>query len=678
MRNSPCVFSFVLLLLAAPVRLHAGGLDAEVLQGILRAQDQRDVASLKGFMVDSDEHVRSASVMAAASLQDTMLLTSLVDLLKDPAPDVRSAAALALGQLTPAVTDVQRASLSSALLGRLSSEQDANVQRRIFEAIGKAGNPAALEEMIRIADGLDAALRSEAALSVGRFGYRALRSVSGSAFAANGLSENTDETWKSAYALMRIGVDSLLRPYLPAMKRAFGGGDPNTRMFLATALGATRSPDAIAVLMQAAATDPDWRVRVNATRALALVGKNDSAVVGAILRLTADPNEHVSLTALTALRTVDTVASMRAILADFLNTTEKRISVSQSGEAAKTFALVYGTRSSRVLSDAYTRGTVTGEVYAECLGSFDDPGSFAQILDFTKSTDVPTARAALNALDAIVRRSNDPQKRKVARSVYLASLQSDDMTILVIAAGMLGDSLYADVTVEQPLLDRLDALSPPEDVESMISIVQALGTLKSKSAISSLEELLNSSDPSLATEAAKSLDLITGKTYVRNPPRRPPVHTDYDWEFLKNLHGVTVVVETSAGTFSFALLPDEAPFTCMNFSRLIQDGFYDGLRFHRVVPNFVIQGGDPRGDGWGGPGYSIRSEFGLENYDAGMVGVASSGKDTEGCQFFVTHSKQPHLDGRYTIFGRIVDGMDVVNRIQIGDVITRMKMVGLR
>jgi peptidylprolyl isomerase len=252
------------------------------------------------------------------------------------------------------------------------------------------------------------------------------------------------------------------------------------------------------------------------------------------------------------------------------------------------------------------------------------------------------------------------------------------MTILVIAAGMLGDSLYADVTVEQPLLDRLDALSPPEDVESMISIVQALGTLKSKSAISSLEELLNSSDPSLATEAAKSLDLITGKTYVRNPPRRPPVHTDYDWEFLKNLHGVTVVVETSAGTFSFALLPDEAPFTCMNFSRLIQDGFYDGLRFHRVVPNFVIQGGDPRGDGWGGPGYSIRSEFGLENYDAGMVGVASSGKDTEGCQFFVTHSKQPHLDGRYTIFGRIVDGMDVVNRIQIGDVITRMKMVGLR
>jgi cyclophilin family peptidyl-prolyl cis-trans isomerase len=121
-------------------------------------------------------------------------------------------------------------------------------------------------------------------------------------------------------------------------------------------------------------------------------------------------------------------------------------------------------------------------------------------------------------------------------------------------------------------------------------------------------------------------------------------------------------------------LPDESPFTCINFATLIRNGFFDGLSFHRVVPNFVIQGGDPRGDGWGGPGYSIRSEFGSEHYDEGTVGVASSGKDTEGCQWFVTHSKTPHLDGRYTIFGNIVSGMEVVNKIQVGDKILKMRL----
>lgn len=98
-----------------------------------------------------------------------------------------------------------------------------------------------------------------------------------------------------------------------------------------------------------------------------------------------------------------------------------------------------------------------------------------------------------------------------------------------------------------------------------------------------------------------------------------------------------------------------------------QRGFYRGLQFHRVVSNFVVQGGDPRGDGWGGPGYSLRSEFSPLSYETGTVGIASAGKDTEGSQFFITHSPQPHLDGRYTVIGRVVEGMDVVDKLQVGD-----------
>jgi len=109
--------------------------------------------------------------------------------------------------------------------------------------------------------------------------------------------------------------------------------------------------------------------------------------------------------------------------------------------------------------------------------------------------------------------------------------------------------------------------------------------------------------------------------------------------------------------------------TVDNFVQLARRGYFNRITFHRVVPNFVIQGGDPRGDGNGGPGYSIRCEINMVPYDGGAVGMALSGKDTGGSQWFVTHSPQPHLDGGYTVFGRVVDGMGVVDSIVRGDAI---------
>ena len=118
-----------------------------------------------------------------------------------------------------------------------------------------------------------------------------------------------------------------------------------------------------------------------------------------------------------------------------------------------------------------------------------------------------------------------------------------------------------------------------------------------------------------------------------------------------------------------ALLPDEAPLTVDNFVQLSRRGYYRGIVFHRVVPNFVIQDGDPRGDGNGGPGYAIRCEVNEASYERGTVGMALSGKDTGGSQWFVTHAPQPHLDGGYTVFGQVISGMNVVDGIIRGDVI---------
>jgi cyclophilin family peptidyl-prolyl cis-trans isomerase len=137
----------------------------------------------------------------------------------------------------------------------------------------------------------------------------------------------------------------------------------------------------------------------------------------------------------------------------------------------------------------------------------------------------------------------------------------------------------------------------------------------------------------------------------------------------------TVAVETDRGTLRLRLDCPDAPLTCLNFLQLAGQGYFDGLAVHRVVPDFVVQGGDPRGDGWGGPGYTIRDEIGRLRYRRGVVGMALAGPDTGGSQFFVTLSPQPHLDGGYTAFGEVVEGLEVLDRLEPGDTILTVREV---
>lgn len=134
-----------------------------------------------------------------------------------------------------------------------------------------------------------------------------------------------------------------------------------------------------------------------------------------------------------------------------------------------------------------------------------------------------------------------------------------------------------------------------------------------------------------------------------------------------------VTLVTDAGNMKLELYPEFAPFTCINFIKLAQKNFFRGSIFHRVVPNFVIQGGDPTNSGEGGPNYSIRSEFSDFSFVRGVLGMASSGKDTEGSQFFIMHSPHYHLDGRYTSFGIIKEGFDVLDNVVYGTIVDKIE-----
>lgn len=140
----------------------------------------------------------------------------------------------------------------------------------------------------------------------------------------------------------------------------------------------------------------------------------------------------------------------------------------------------------------------------------------------------------------------------------------------------------------------------------------------------------------------------------------------------------TATIETPRGTITIELTDTETPNTVANFVKLVGDGFYNGLTFHRVIPDFMIQGGCPRGDGTGGPGYQFEDEFhpDLKHDGPGVLSMANAGPNTNGSQFFITHVETPWLDGKHTVFGRVTEGQDVVNAIQQGDKIIRIAVSG--
>jgi len=133
-------------------------------------------------------------------------------------------------------------------------------------------------------------------------------------------------------------------------------------------------------------------------------------------------------------------------------------------------------------------------------------------------------------------------------------------------------------------------------------------------------------------------------------------------------------IETDRGDIELEFYPQHAPKTVNNFVFLAQEGFYDGVTFHRVISDFMVQGGDPTGSGRGGPGYRFEDEFKGNplKHETGVISMANAGPNTNGSQFFITHAPQPHLDGRHTVFGKVIEGQDVVDAIRQGDVMNKV------
>ncbi len=597
------------------------------------ARDTSDLA--QWLLTDPSPQVRGAAAVALGRIQNRGSVPPLSQALADKIASVRRESAFALGLIGDSTA-------APALSRRLRPEPDVAVREAIVTALGMVGARSAGPDLARSLRSPRASERWAAALAAGRARDSSLVEP----LSAATKDSRPEMRWRVAYALGRIGHHR----GAATLRRLTTDKVEIVRYHAARSLGdigdSAAAPRLVALL-----GDPAWRVRVNAAHALgALRATRDARSLRPLLR---DPSPHVRwevALALGAIRDPDAVGPLRAALQD-----------SASGVvqgAAMALLEIQGDRAVPVVAPAIDLlpGFLRSGL-VEALGPVEGPLASETLLARARdSTDAPQAAGAASGLGR--RPADAPRSLPILRTL----LEARDYALVCSAAEALG-SLKDSSSV--PALSRLLRRSgAPESGDIRASAATALAALKTQAALEALRGARGDPERRVREIATAALGLPPDSVAavpapvlrVEPIPLSPPS---------------TASVVTERGTIRIALNPG-APRTVENFARLARTGYYDGLAFHRVVPNFVIQDGCPRGDGWGGPGYAIPCEYNSLPYEVGTVGMALSGKDTGGSQWFITLSPQPRLEGSYTVFGKVTAGLDVVQRIMPGDRIVKV------
>ena len=697
---------------------------ANILLRIIRAEDERrwgpDLQSLLG---EKDAKVRNLAALAAGRIGDERAVTALVELLqKDSDNDVRQMAAFAVGEIESPI----RADALIEVLGPparpsgRAPEFEAEVRGRAIEALGKiaAALPDSEKDRKRVyGEAILNALKFEAGqrsmpdrLIILLGLTAALRAKPDSAGPVIKQFLNYSDPRIVADALNTLARLRLKDGNEEARQLLVKHEDPIVRANAARVLGATEDKQSFDALLDRALRDNDLRVRVSAIRALGGL-KDKRATVqlsrrGVQLFKTAHLNNgsgrarNEGLEILTALGLIPAGTAQKT----------------SGEEAAAIIELSLAVRAmsnENIPEDEIAHARETPGEYVQYLKGFESAAELPSNSGLQKtfySWSSITARAAgLGELGRIkpqqpievataaqlqLRRMLDdrrtpPQaipniltayavfKLKDLGGLARTYLGNDDVIVRATAAELLGevppDEANARVLIDA-LRVELPRIEKGEMNDAALAILDALAKQKSAAANDALKTALDSSDHLIRRKAVALLkangigDFSTriGTVRTRNSD------LDYRRAIARIGKHVTATVVTTKGSFVIEFLAEDAPLTVDNFIMLARKGFFNGQTIPRVVPNFVIQAGDPRGDTNGGPGYQIRCEINEVPYERGAVGMALSGKDTGGSQWFVTHSPQPHLDGGYTVFGRVISGMEVVDNIARGDIIRRV------
>jgi len=645
------------------------------LAGVLQAADERrpDAPGLLAAWRFNDSTVRAQAALAMGRIGDTSATPRLLEMLTDPDTTVQSAAAFALGLIRDTTAIPQ---LRDLVLNTPPAQQNA-VHQEAVTALAKIGGRAAADVIREI---LSRSVGNATSDSLPKTVVRAV-----------------NEAWRlGADAPVNMLVNYSVSP-IPAVKQgtvyslarlhATGAAnvllaasdDPDAlvRSYAVRALTANYADSAgldrsaLASRVRRLVADSDAHVRINALRTLATY--HDSTLVGAALDRLSDPDLNVRVQAVTAL---GDLGGSQAILALRDRLGDNTFAIKRQAMIGLT--RLVGTDAFDVLKVWLTDPDWTLRAAgAEALGYIQNDSVIPWIVTMTRDPDGRVVAVALQSLIAV---SPDLATLRAAQLV-----NHEDPVVRSVAAQRLAaapDTSYITGLVADYQRGQNDPIP-----DARIAAVTALGAIaalgpEAKGAVESrfLSRVPRPSDylvrraavqrfPDAAARWGPVTPIETGRTLedYRDIARRL---------LLPAAQGGTlpqIVIETDRGDITISLYAADAPVTINAFLQLVDRRYFDNDVWHRVVPNFVIQDGDPRGDGWGGPGFTLRDEINMRRYGTGTVGMALSGPDTGGSQFFITHSPQPHLDGTYTVIGQVTTGMSVVDQVTQGDRIRRIR-----
>ena len=676
---------------------------------ILQAEDERRWSNeLMQLLANQYPEVRKRAALAAGRIGDEGAVRSLSYVLeRDTDTSVRAMAAFALGE----IESEKGANALIAVLKNTSAPPE--IRARAIEGLGKIAAALPREQEARqrelgaaILDALkfelDRPIRGIPDTSVPLLGLtaalRARPADAGPTIARFLSNPNPRVRADAANALARLR----LKDGLEQLRTLASDSDPIVRANALRVLGIAEDKQSYQTLLTHATDDKDSRVRVNAIRALAAL--KDPRAAEPLLRrgqllsrdvvnLTPELNEVLEIATtlgrLLAQKEDQAAVAWLRKLQESLNHAAPEVELAFVRIAPATYMAGFGAgdQAKRKVQETILLNWRAAAAIANGLGEVAAlPASVANkselaataqnllraMLDYRNSGLNINTLVAVHSEYAIpdVLRALAAFKPQDLASVARAQLNESDAIIRSTAADLLGDLPPSEENTRALVAAWPQAANDTLN-DAALSILDALGKQKSEAANNQIKEALKSGDhlvrrravAILKANGAGDFSSQIGTVHTRN------TLADYTRALGRIGKNVRAVVTTSKGSFTIEFLPEAAPLTVDNFVQLAQRDYYRNVTIHRVVPNFVIQDGDPRGDGNGGPGYTIRCEINQVPYDRAAVGMALSGKDTGGSQWFVTHSPQPHLDGGYTVFGRVVTGMDVVDKIVRGDVI---------
>ncbi len=618
-------------------------------------QDLRQSEDLYPVLYHPNPAYRYLAARAFGSIQDEAAVDSLGRLLADPVEEVREMAAFALGQIgaPEAIPHLIRGFNGQDTTG---NKRHYPSRRAILEAVGKCGDVATLDQISKVTTYTvqDTALLEGQAWSIYRFGLRDILSDAGtqrmlSFVQADNFPTSVQFIASNYLARMRVDIDSTITP---ALVQAFErSNDINVKMAMAIALGKTQQPAALTSLIGQYQRANDYRLKCNILRALSNFPYESGRTL--VVEALRDRNEHVSRRAAQYLlenSSPDDAEQWWRFAKDSLPTPIHVELYQAANRHLPAYRTEYRDAMNAELRQRFARERSPYRKASVLRALAEFPWNYRFIFRSGQQTDDLVVRTAVyESLQQIGERPDF--NRFFGQSVRRVSQELANYFMEGIRSGEPGAVAVASIALRSEARDY----RPYIEADSITALTTILDGLELPAMTESYNELAQTIAYLRGVEAAE--------------PDQPKFNHPIDWKLLNSKGQQPLLrLETDKGSVLLRLWPTVAPGSVANLMDLAQQGFLDDKAFHRVVPNFVIQGGSPSGDAYGSLDYSIRSEFSDIHYDQeGLLGMASAGPDTEGTQFFVTHSPTIHLDGRYTVFGRVIEGMDVIHEIQVGD-----------